>query len=255
METKKYCPKCKTLRVVVKNGNRKGTQCYKCKFCGRQFIEDRKEIYNKEIRFIAIKLFHLELPLRTIATLLNIKSHNSISYWEKNFEIIKCNDKCEVIKIIERLKEQINDYKKQADLLFEIKSLSNLENNLKIKIKNFDTRQFNNIQDMENSEIERLKRRINLLENEKNDINTQCKIARLYDKLRFLELNANTYKYSANEICQPSIQSLTENLHSIQLKKSELEAKYECSNKKFDHIDFEKILEKLNIVLDSLNKK
>lgn len=257
METKKFCPKCKTLSVVIKNGKRNGMQCYKCKFCGRQFIDERKEIYNKEIRFIAVKLFYLKLPLRTIASLLGIKSHNNISYWDKNSKMIKYDDKCKVIKIIEKLKEQVNIYMKQADILYEIKSLSHLENDLKSKLENFDTYHFNNIldnvQDMENSEIEQLKNKIDQLENEKNDINTQCRIARLYDRLRLLESQTKSYKYSGQEIYQPSIQSLKDRIRITQRKISELKTKYEYSNTKFDHMDFGNVLEKLNMLLDSLN--
>ena len=44
------CPKCNSQRVV-KNGRRRPKQCYKCRDCGRQFVESPiEQSYPPEIR-------------------------------------------------------------------------------------------------------------------------------------------------------------------------------------------------------------
>jgi transposase-like protein len=51
------CPKCNSNRAV-KNGRRRGKQCYKCQDCGRQFVESPvKRSYPPEVRQLRLKMY------------------------------------------------------------------------------------------------------------------------------------------------------------------------------------------------------
>ena len=51
------CPNCNSNQTV-KNGQRKGRQCYKCKQCGRQFLESyRPWQYSNEVKHLCIKMY------------------------------------------------------------------------------------------------------------------------------------------------------------------------------------------------------
>jgi len=76
------CSKCKS-DYTVKNGNRKGKQCYLCKACGCQFTGDQLFIENE--KRVALTLCCFGLSMRKIGELLGY-SHVTILNWVRDFE-------------------------------------------------------------------------------------------------------------------------------------------------------------------------
>ena len=76
------CYKCKS-EYTVKNGHRKGKQCYLCKICGTQFTGDHTFIENE--KRVALTLCCFGFSMRKIGDLLGY-SHVTILNWVREFE-------------------------------------------------------------------------------------------------------------------------------------------------------------------------
>lgn len=74
------CPSCHSTQIF-KNGRRKNRQCYKCKQCGRQFLESYLPWrYSNDIKQLCLKM-HLDgMSLRKIEQVTNIH-HTTILHW------------------------------------------------------------------------------------------------------------------------------------------------------------------------------
>lgn len=74
------CPNCSAIEVS-KNGHRKGRQCYKCKHCGRQFLEHyRPGAYSDDVKQLCIKMYLNGMGLRGIERVSDIH-HTTILQW------------------------------------------------------------------------------------------------------------------------------------------------------------------------------
>ena len=76
------CKRCGS-KEILKNGKRKGKQCYLCKCCRHQFTSEteRKRLRDVEI---AVSLYCLGLSFRTIAKLLYV--HNTtVMRWIRQY--------------------------------------------------------------------------------------------------------------------------------------------------------------------------
>jgi insertion element IS1 protein InsB len=74
------CPNCGSIKTV-KNGHRQSKQCYKCKQCGRQFLEFyRHWRYSDDIKQKCLYLYLEGMAVRAIARLTNIH-HTTILGW------------------------------------------------------------------------------------------------------------------------------------------------------------------------------
>lgn len=91
------CPKCGGVKIV-KNGNRKGRQCYKCKECNRQFTLKQNK-YSPELKYIVCLLCKRKQQYRLIAYFFKVKSISLISYWVKHY---KANKNIDAQKDIEK---------------------------------------------------------------------------------------------------------------------------------------------------------
>ena len=66
------CPKCQSSRTI-KNGRRRGKQCYRCHDCGRQYVEspiDRS--YPPEVKKLCLKMYLNGMGLRGIERVTDI---------------------------------------------------------------------------------------------------------------------------------------------------------------------------------------
>jgi IS1 family transposase/transposase-like protein len=76
------CPKCNSNRAV-KNGRRRGKQCYKCQDCGRQFVESPvKRSYPPEVRQLRLKMYLNGMGLPGIERVTEIH-HTTAMNWIK----------------------------------------------------------------------------------------------------------------------------------------------------------------------------
>ena len=76
------CPKCNSQRVV-KNGRRRGKQCYKCRDCERQFVESPiEQSYPPEVRQLCLKMYLNGMGLRGIERVTEIH-HTTVMNWIK----------------------------------------------------------------------------------------------------------------------------------------------------------------------------
>src|SRR4028118_473287 len=72
-----YCNSSQT----IKNGHRKGRQCYKCKQCGRQFLEFyRPWQYSNDVKQRCIKMYLNGMGLRGIERVTEIH-HTTVMHW------------------------------------------------------------------------------------------------------------------------------------------------------------------------------
>ncbi len=76
------CPKCSSTEVN-KNGHCRGKQNYRCKSCGRQFLESHStKGYSDDARQICLKMVRAGLGFRAIGRATGV-SHNTIINWVK----------------------------------------------------------------------------------------------------------------------------------------------------------------------------
>ena len=74
------CPQCNSTQTA-KNGHRRGRQCYKCKQCGRQFLESyRPWAYSDEVKQLCIKMYLNGMGLRGIERVTEIH-HTTVMHW------------------------------------------------------------------------------------------------------------------------------------------------------------------------------
>ncbi|MBW4489465.1 MAG: IS1 family transposase [Trichocoleus desertorum ATA4-8-CV12] len=74
------CPQCHSTHTT-KNGHRRGRQCYKCKQCGRQFLESyRPGAYSDDIKQLCLKMYLNGMGLRGIERVTEIH-HTTIMHW------------------------------------------------------------------------------------------------------------------------------------------------------------------------------
>ena len=74
------CPKC-NASLVSKNGHRKGRQCYKCKQCGRQFLDHYPSWqYSNDVKQLCLKMYLNGMGLRGIERVTDIH-HTTILHW------------------------------------------------------------------------------------------------------------------------------------------------------------------------------
>ena len=67
------CPNCKATHIVKYGKTRSGTQNYKCRECGRQFVEQPQKKYLSQETWAQIdKLLKEKLPLSGIARVTGI---------------------------------------------------------------------------------------------------------------------------------------------------------------------------------------
>jgi insertion element IS1 protein InsB len=74
------CPQCDSTQTI-KNGHRSGRQCYKCKQCGRQFLESyRPWAYSDDIKQLCLKMYLNGMGLRGIERVTDIH-HTTVMHW------------------------------------------------------------------------------------------------------------------------------------------------------------------------------
>ncbi|ARV58294.1 IS1 transposase [Nostocales cyanobacterium HT-58-2] len=74
------CPQCYSSQTT-KNGHRRGRQCYKCKQCGRQFLETgRRWRYANDVKQLCIKMYLNGMGLRGIERVTEIH-HTTVMHW------------------------------------------------------------------------------------------------------------------------------------------------------------------------------
>lgn len=79
------CPKCSSTDIN-KNGRSRGKQNYRCKACGRQFVELRSSRgYSEDAKQICLKMYRDGIGFRAIERATGI-SHNTIINWVKQSE-------------------------------------------------------------------------------------------------------------------------------------------------------------------------
>ena len=76
------CPHCKSSKKK-KNGFRRGKQCYQCKDCGCQYVENPKpRSYSNEVKQLCLKMYLNGMGFRAIARVTDI-DHATIINWVK----------------------------------------------------------------------------------------------------------------------------------------------------------------------------
>lgn len=79
------CPKCGSTEVN-KNGHCRGKQNYRCKSCGRQFLEFHStKGYSNDAKQICLKMVRDGIGFRAIERATGV-SHNTIINWVKQAE-------------------------------------------------------------------------------------------------------------------------------------------------------------------------
>ena len=74
------CPNCDSSEIY-KNGHRTERQCYKCKHCGRQFLESyRNWKYSDDVKQLCLKMYLNGMGLRGIERVTGIH-HTPIIHW------------------------------------------------------------------------------------------------------------------------------------------------------------------------------
>ena len=74
------CPNCNSTQII-KNGHRRGKQCYQCRNCSRQFVDspfDRSDA--KEVKQLCLKMYLNGMGLRGIERVTDIH-HTTIMNW------------------------------------------------------------------------------------------------------------------------------------------------------------------------------
>ena len=77
------CPKCQETSYY-KNGKAMGRQRYKCKQCGCNFTQSKKQGYSLEKRLMALKLYLEGMGFRGTGRVLGV-SNVTVLNWIRNF--------------------------------------------------------------------------------------------------------------------------------------------------------------------------
>lgn len=79
------CPICNATQAC-KNGRRKGVQSYRCKQCGRQFLESyRQRRYSNETKQRCLELYFNGMGVKAIERDLDIH-HTTILHWVRKVD-------------------------------------------------------------------------------------------------------------------------------------------------------------------------
>ncbi|MBW4623244.1 MAG: hypothetical protein KME17_28285 [Cyanosarcina radialis HA8281-LM2] len=71
---------------LQRNGYRNKIQCYRCKCCGRQFLESYKQVrYSQDIKDLCIRMYFKGMSARRIEKLTDIH-HTTISSWIRDLD-------------------------------------------------------------------------------------------------------------------------------------------------------------------------
>ncbi len=80
------CPSCHSTELR-KNGRRYNKQCFQCKHCGRQFVDERTPVgYHPEVKKLCIKMYLNGMGFRGIERVTGIH-HTTIIHWVKEVGI------------------------------------------------------------------------------------------------------------------------------------------------------------------------
>ncbi|BAY57690.1 InsA protein [Leptolyngbya boryana NIES-2135] len=80
------CPNCGSHQLQ-RNGYRSQIQCYKCKDCGRQFLETYKQMrYSEEVKHFCIRMYFQGMSARSIEQVTNIH-HTTILSWLRETDV------------------------------------------------------------------------------------------------------------------------------------------------------------------------
>lgn len=84
-----YCPSCKS-NLIVKNGKiHNGKQNYRCRNCGRQFVQDpQNKIISQETKDLIDKLLLEKIPLAGIARATEVSEPWLQSYVNAKYESV-----------------------------------------------------------------------------------------------------------------------------------------------------------------------
>ena len=105
------CPNCNSNQTV-KNGQRKGRQCYKCKQCGRQFLEYyRPWQYSDDVKQLCIKMYLNGMGVRGIERVTDIH-HTEVIGWVKQAglnlkDVPEVDEEPEITDLDERWQEEL----------------------------------------------------------------------------------------------------------------------------------------------------
>ncbi|MBW4693413.1 MAG: hypothetical protein KME27_16810 [Lyngbya sp. HA4199-MV5] len=79
------CPVCRSDQII-KNGRRGAKQSYRCKECGRQFVESyASRGYSRDAKQICLNLYRSGMGFRAIERATGI-SHNTVINWVRQEE-------------------------------------------------------------------------------------------------------------------------------------------------------------------------
>lgn len=79
------CPRCKSKNVVKNGFIHNGNQNYKCKVCGRQFVENpQQKLISEETKVLIDKLLLEKIPLAGIARVCDVSET-----WLQNYVNLK----------------------------------------------------------------------------------------------------------------------------------------------------------------------
>ena len=74
------CPQCNSSEII-KNGYRRGKQCFRCRECGRQFVsEPKNQPYPPQVKELCLKMYLNGMGLRGIERVTEIH-HTTIMNW------------------------------------------------------------------------------------------------------------------------------------------------------------------------------
>ncbi|MGB3694753.1 MAG: IS1 family transposase [Spirulinaceae cyanobacterium] len=102
------CPECNSSKVM-KNGHRRGKQCYKCRQCSRQFVDSPKnQLYSQDTKQLCLKMYANGMSLRGIERVTNIH-HTTIMNWikEAEIELPNISEEDEISEIKKQLPESL----------------------------------------------------------------------------------------------------------------------------------------------------
>lgn len=80
------CPKCNSIEVV-KNGNVRGKQRYKCRVCGYQFSRNGQKGKSIGAKLLAHGLYECGISMNKTAEIVGV-SKQTISRWIKNWHAL-----------------------------------------------------------------------------------------------------------------------------------------------------------------------